>query len=295
MEKPPKDTVYVGKDGVTRLTVREKKRILKNNIYGVDLDTLAVEVTKLSLLLKVLEDQNKDLLEAQQKLFHERVLPNLSSNIKNGNSLIKSNILEQQDLTMGEIKEIKPFDWENEFQEVFEQGGFDCVIGNPPYFNIDTWGTNSKRKDYIKKNYREVWNDKTDILFYFIKKASDISTGNIGYIISNAFLFADKADKLRNYILNNMPLYKIVNFEKFRVFDEANITTCIILGDKTKSNNTKALGLNEDNYTVSNLVKLLKDSKNYFNITLNKNDVFPIKTNEIMKINNKIDTNNDKI
>lgn len=295
LEKPPKDTVYVGKDGVTRLTVREKKRILKNNIYGVDLDTLAVEVTKLSLLLKVLEDQNKDLLEAQQKLFHERVLPNLSSNIKNGNSLIKSNILEQQDLTMGEIKEIKPFDWENEFQEVFEQGGFDCVIGNPPYFNIDTWGTNSKRKDYIKKNYREVWNDKTDILFYFIKKASDISTGNIGYIISNAFLFADKADKLRNYILNNMPLYKIVNFEKFRVFDEANITTCIILGDKTKSNNTKALGLNEDNYTVSNLVKLLKDSKNYFNITLNKNDVFPIKTNEIMKINNKIDTNNDKI
>ena len=65
-----------------------KKRILTNNIYGVDIDVNAVEVTKLSLLLKVLEDKNKDVLEAQQKLFQEKVLPNLSDNIKCGNSLI---------------------------------------------------------------------------------------------------------------------------------------------------------------------------------------------------------------
>ena len=295
LERPPKDVIYTAKDGINRLTIKEKKRILKNNIYGVDLDTLAVEVTKLSLLLKVLEDQNKDQLEAQQKLFHERVLPNLSNNIKNGNSLIGTDILDNLELTIDEIKEIKPFDWKEEYPKIFEEGGFDVVIGNPPYFNIDTWGTKSKRKDYIKKNYKEIWNDKTDILFYFIKKASDISTGKIGYIISNAFLFADKADKLRNYILNNMPLYKIVNFEKFRVFDEANITTCIILGDKTKNNNTKALGLAKDIYSINSLIKILNNEENYFNISLNENDVFPIKTNEIMLLNKKVDSNKIKL
>ena len=295
LEKPPKDTIYMGKDGVTRLTIREKKRILKNNIYGVDLDTLAVEVTKLSLLLKVLEDQNKDQLESQQKLFHERALPNLSSNIKNGNSLIATDILKEQELTIDELKEIKPFDWEKEYSSVFQEGGFDVVIGNPPYFNIDTWGTNSKRKDYIKKNYKEVWNDKTDILFYFIKKASDLTSDKLGYIISNSFLFADKADKLKNYILENIPIYKIVNFEKYQVFTEASITTCIILGSKIKNKNTLALGLSEDNYSINNLIKILTDKNNYFNIIFNENDVFPVKTNEIMKLNEKIDANKPKI
>ena len=288
LKKPPKDVIYTDKRG-THLTIQEKKRILKNNIYGVDIDTLAVEVTKLSLLLKVLEDQHNDDLEAQQKLYHERVLPNLSSNIKNGNSLIESDILEQQEITQEEIKQIKPFNWKEEYPEIFENGGFDIVIGNPPYFNIDTWGTNSKRKEYIKKNYKEVWDDKTDILFYFIKKASDITINKVGFIISNAFLFADKADKLRNYILENIPLYQVVNFEKFQVFEKAKITTCIILGEKESTKNTKALGLAEENYSINSLIKILNNEDNYFDIKLCENDVFPIKTNEIMVLNQKID------
>ena len=83
-----KDQIYKGKNNEWHLTIKEKKRILLNNIYGVDIDHQAVEVTKLSLLLKVLEGENRDVLEAQQKLFKERALPNLENNIKCGNSLI---------------------------------------------------------------------------------------------------------------------------------------------------------------------------------------------------------------
>ncbi len=83
-----KDKIYQGKSGEYYLTIREKKRILLNNIYGVDIDSQAVNVTKLSLLLKVLEGENRDALEAQQKLFKERALPDLGDNIKCGNSLI---------------------------------------------------------------------------------------------------------------------------------------------------------------------------------------------------------------
>ena len=185
LDQPPKNVIYIGKDGIPKLTIQEKKRILLNNIYGVDIDSQAVEVTKLSLLLKVLEDENKDVLEAQQKLIQERALPYLGDNIRCGNSLIGTDILEQQDLTDDEVFELNPFDWEIEFSDIFETGGFDAVIGNPPYFNIQTLGANSNYFNYLKNNY-EIYMDKSDILFYFISKSSKISKGKIGFIISNA-------------------------------------------------------------------------------------------------------------
>jgi type II restriction/modification system DNA methylase subunit YeeA len=85
---PAHKEIYQGYGGQWYLTTREKKRILLNNVYGVDIDLQAVEVTKLSLLLKVLEGENQDSLERQIKLFKERALPDLGSNIKCGNSLI---------------------------------------------------------------------------------------------------------------------------------------------------------------------------------------------------------------
>lgn len=123
MKKPPKEVYYIGKDDQARLTIREKKRILLNNIYGVDLDVNAVEVSKLSLLLKVLEDENRDVLEQQQKLYQEKVLPNLSNNIKCGNSLISTDILKDDDLSSDEIYKINPFNMKDEFSEVFSNRG----------------------------------------------------------------------------------------------------------------------------------------------------------------------------
>ncbi len=80
--------MYQAQGGDWHLTTAEKKRILLNNIYGVDIDSQAVEVTKLSLLLKVLEGENNQTLERQLRFFHERALPDLGDNIKCGNSLI---------------------------------------------------------------------------------------------------------------------------------------------------------------------------------------------------------------
>jgi type I restriction-modification system DNA methylase subunit len=118
-----------------RLTTAERKRILLNNIYGVDIDAQAVEVTKLSLLLKVLEGENEQTINSSLKLFHERALPDLGNNIKCGNSLIGTNFYNNQlDLSDDEERyRINAFDWEKEFPEVFKACGFDAVIGNPPY------------------------------------------------------------------------------------------------------------------------------------------------------------------
>ena len=113
--------------GGWRLTTAEKKRILTNNLFGVDIDPQAVEVTKLSLLLKVLEEES-----GQLALGFERVLPDLGCNIQCGNSLIAWDYFEGQ-LTVDdeERKRVNPFDWQRAFPQVFAQGGFDAVIGNP--------------------------------------------------------------------------------------------------------------------------------------------------------------------
>lgn len=294
LDQPPKNVIYIGKDGIPKLTIQEKKRILLNNIYGVDIDSQAVEVTKLSLLLKVLEDENKDVLEAQQKLIQERALPYLGDNIRCGNSLIGTDILEQQDLTDDEVFELNPFDWEIEFSDIFETGGFDAVIGNPPYFNIQTLGANSNYFNYLKNNY-EIYMDKSDILFYFISKSSKISKGKIGFIISNAFLFSDKAKKLRNYILDDVPLVKIVNFEKYLVFN-AGITTAITIFDKTKKySSTKALTIPEKDLDKKELINIINDDELFFKVKFDKNKIFPLINDKIKKFNSKIDSTHEKL
>ena len=294
LEKPPKNVIYTGRDGIPRLTIQEKKRILLNNIYGVDIDSQAVEVTKLSLLLKVLEDENKDVLEAQQKLIQERALPYLGDNIRCGNSLISTDILDSIELSTEELHEINPFDWEEEFPEVFKNGGFDVVIGNPPYFNIQTLGAKSKQFLYIKNNY-EVYMDKSDILFYFIEKSERICKGKVGFIISNAFLFSNKAKKLRNYILDSMPLVKIVNFEKYLVFN-AGITTAITIFDKSSEyKHTSILSVKEKNLNETEVINTMNNEELFFKGKFSKNKEFALIDESIEKFNKKIDSNHVQI
>ncbi|MCL5107332.1 MAG: N-6 DNA methylase [Chloroflexi bacterium] len=133
--------LYQGPGGDWRLTTSERKRILLNNIYGVDIDAQAVETTKLSLLLKVLEGESEQTVTRQLAMFHERALPDLANNIKCGNSLIGPDFYDNQQASFLDEEErnrVNVFDWQGEFPEVFGGGnpGFDVVIGNPPYLSF---------------------------------------------------------------------------------------------------------------------------------------------------------------
>ncbi len=152
-----------------KLTTDTKKQILLNNIYGVDIDPQAVEVTKLNLLLKALEGETQASINQQMQLFHERVLPNLGNNIQCGNSLIGPDFFDSQlELFPEQIKKVNAFDWQQGFPKVFENGGFSAVIGNPPYVRQELLGD---QKAYFKTRYK-VFHGMADLYVYFLRKGS---------------------------------------------------------------------------------------------------------------------------
>jgi hypothetical protein len=124
------------KGGGHALTLSERKRILQSCIFGVDIDQQAVEVTKLNLLLKCMERVTEEVGQLQL-LGHERVLPNIDENIKCGNSLIGPDYYGGRlGYDEDEQRRVNAFDWQREFSQIIKAGGFDCVIGNPPYLSF---------------------------------------------------------------------------------------------------------------------------------------------------------------
>lgn len=218
-----KSNLEFGSDGFLRVKPQERKQILQNNIFGVDIDPQAVEVTKLSLLLKVIEGQQ------QMELNVGRILPDLDANITCGNSLIGTDFPMPLYLSAEEELQFNPFDWREKWPAIIDGGGFDAVVGNPPYLNIDSvWGKGDPRLGYIRSAFSEVYADKTDILFYFIKKAVDVCRGEIGYIVSRSFLEADKAQNLRGWLGGNVRVREVLDFQHASVFPKVGINTAII-------------------------------------------------------------------
>jgi len=210
--------IFRGPGGDWRLTTAEKKRILLNNIYGVDIDPQAVEVTKLSLLLKVLEGENEETLVKHLKLFHERALPDLANNIKCGNSLIGPDFYEGKQLSLIDEEEryrINAFDWNAEFPHIFpsptgkahlspsprgrgqgEGNGFDAVIGNPPYGGLFLPET----LEYFKRHYSQ--QDGDDLYLLFLERYPDLlsETGLLGVIVSNTWLQSVTYRRIRKFL-----------------------------------------------------------------------------------------------
>ena len=213
--------------GDYHLTTSEKKRILLNNIYGVDIDSQAVEVTKLSLFLKVLEGENNQTLANQLKMFHERALPDLGDNIKCGNSLIGPDFYQQQTMMVDEDRyRINVFDWEKEFPEITKAGGFDAVIGNPPY-GADY---SESEKHYFQSRYIYK-KGKPETYIFFIEKGVSLlqSNGTLGYITPNAWLTNHYGVQVRSYLLDHITFKHVVDLEPVRVFEGAVVDTMILV------------------------------------------------------------------
>ena len=231
------------------LTVAEKKRILLNNIFGVDIGSQAVEVTKLSLLLKVLEGETAETLGSTRKLFHERALPDLGGNIKCGNSLIAPDFFERLDpktITDDLREKVNAFDWKTDFPGIFKRKdpGFDAVIGNPPYIRIQTLkDTQPESVPYFSQQYVAASRGNYDIYVVFVEKALGLlnATGLMGYILPHKFLNASYGQQLRTLLADGKHLLHLVHFGDQQVFTGATTYTCLLfLSSRSNSSFTIA-------------------------------------------------------
>ncbi|EAG9585374.1 endonuclease, partial [Listeria monocytogenes] len=173
--KNDSNLVYRMNDNEIVFTLKAKREILENNIFGGDINPYAVEVTEFSLLLKLLEGENESTINDFIQCHDERVLPNLKSNIRCGNSLVDNkfydfmpNVLNEDEL----LYKIKPFDWNEEFPEIMSKGGFDAIIGNPPYVRIQNMKKYSPEEiAYYKSGYTVAKKATIDKYFVFIQRA----------------------------------------------------------------------------------------------------------------------------
>lgn len=227
--------------GGWRLTAAERKRILTDHVFGVDLDPQAVEVTKLSLLLKVLEGENAETVDGQLKLFRERALPDIGANIRCGNSLIADDFYDDRPVDLFDVEErhrVNSFEWDGKdgFRDIMRNGRFDAIVGNPPYIRVRTFKELfPEEAAYLEERYSfaiRSW----DIYGLFVEKALRLvrEGGTIGFIVPVQTLHQPNFERLRQTILNDATVSSVADLSHLRVFTTAVVKTCVLVLRATK-------------------------------------------------------------
>jgi hypothetical protein len=222
--------LYQGSGGQWRLTTAERKRILLNNIFGVDIDAQAVEVTKLSLLLKVLEDETAETLNKQLTLLRERALPDLDANIRSGNALVDDSFYSFSPESLFDEDArytVNIFSWEKEFPAIMTNGGFDAVIGNPPWLMAGYYV--DETLEYLRQKYTTA-TGKFDLYYLFLEKSLSLAkpTGRIGMIVPNKLFHTRAAKALRRTLTDTNALREIVDFGLSKIFAGATNYSAIL-------------------------------------------------------------------
>ena len=271
------------------LSLDEKQRILTTHIYGVDIDAQAVEVTKLSLYLQMLDGEGRQIKDRSESLFRDsdlHVLPNLGENIKCGNSLIGSDFYMNQELSLfndDAMYKINAFDWTTQFPEIFKKGGFECIIGNPPY--VFARESEEKGMDDISKNYyyNKFFVAKYQINLYhlFVEQGCNLlsSKGVFSYIIPNNWLTINTNQELRTLVFKKSNV-SVLNF-RYKVFDGANTDTSILVFENNEKTRKASLYDVPEKFKVEFVKEidgnsLLKQGKFIVNIDMYKNEKFEI-------------------
>ncbi len=280
------------KEGQWILSLEQKKNILKQNIFGVDIDTQAVEVTQLSLFLKLLEDETLASIQQGELFFKSKILPDLSKNIVCGNSLIGTDIRDGNMFPDDEERKINAMNFEDAFPEIMKNGGFDAIVGNPPW--IDIKGLDPIHVGYYFKKYLSTEN-RINIYSIFIEKSITllVKKGLLGYIIPSSILYQSSYSKLRKLILQDYNVNTIVRMPD-DTFKNVKAESNILIINKSNSKECLCIIYDRSAKIGSISIETAKENKkistdNWLNNSFYTFDIFTNQsiTDLLIKIENK--------
>lgn len=228
-------------DGSFTLTIGQRREILRNNVFGVDVDAQATEVAQLSLALKLLEDATTATTRAFQPKLGEKILPDMTKNIVCGNSLIDHDILDGQLFERNDERKLNPMSYEDKFPEIMRRGGFDAIVGNPPYGADLT----TVARNYLKNKFSL---GTTDTAALMMKRSFLVSNSasQIGLIVPKSFTYSSTWETTRNYLLD----YLSALADAGKVWKEVKLEQVVSFFNKEKSNNYQSLKRLDENFVT---------------------------------------------
>lgn len=218
-------------NGIKNLNTEIRRKIITNCLYGIDSDEAAVEVTKMSLALKVIDFREQQYLH-ELGAFGSKILRDIQDNIKLGNSLVGTDI----DISSEEIERVKPLNIkETAFKEIFDNnGGFDYIVGNPPYVETKHYKEAlPEMHKYLSKKYK-AFEGKADLAVLFIERSIRFlnDNGKLGFIVQKRWFKTKYGEKIRNIIEANKNLSKIIDFNSTDIFEGRTTYVAIIILSK---------------------------------------------------------------
>lgn len=230
-------------DGRYLLTVKGKRAIINNCLFGVDINPEAVEVAKMSLSLKIIDSYTPTDFEAVG-ILGSQILKDVGANIKCGNSLVGVDIYEMCPSIVENVNQLQAtnaFDWHAEFPTIFEKGGFDYIVGNPSYVEVKNYNEALPYMFvYIKQTYSSGKNGKTDLAMPFIEQGVRLlnNHGRLGYIVQKRFFKADYGKGIRKYLTSGHFLNGIYDYEETNLFANHITYVAILVCDRNTDMNT---------------------------------------------------------
>lgn len=225
------------------LNINGRRKLINNCIYGVDINPEAVEVSKMSLCLRLIDNYSPEDFDAVGLLGYQ-ILKGIGANIRCGNTLVGTDIEQHFPAIaddMRELQETNAFDWESSFPTVFENGGFDFVVGNPPYVEVKNYNVGLPHMAaYIKRFYSSSKNGKIDLAIPFIEKGVNLlnANGRLGFIVQKRFFKTEYGKGIRELLTSRKLLNGVHDYEETDLFAGRLTYVAIVVCDNNSTNNS---------------------------------------------------------